>query len=130
MLPQLGFVGFRCGGWLVQPFFDTRNAVATEEVTIRAGAVTKRNFTRIVVRRVHGRSLIERRFSSEPQVALPFARCRVATFTVQRGTEAREIRASVTAEFVAGTFAMRGVPVRRGACYVRRWSVRMDVRPY
>jgi hypothetical protein len=130
-LPQLGSAGFRCRrGWTVQPFFDEGSAVATEAVTIRAGSVTRRNFTDAVAGRIHGRSLIERKFSSSQRLALPSGHYRTATFTVHQGDEAREIDATVTAEFVAGTFAVRGVAGRLGTCYVKRWSVRMNVSPY
>jgi hypothetical protein len=63
-------------------------------------------------------------------LALPFGRYGSVSFTIRQGTEAREIVATVRAEFVDGTFAIRGVRGRLGACYARRWFVRMDVRPY
>jgi hypothetical protein len=104
-------VSFRCRpDWSVQPGFDLRGAAATEEVTIRAGAVVRRNFTR-------------------ERLALPFGHYGTVRITVRQADEAREIDAAVTADFVAGTFAVR-VSSRLGACYVRRWSVWMVVRPY
>ena len=52
-LPQIGSAGFTCNRrWKVQPFFDLGSAIATEAVTIRAGAVTRRNFTFRVGRQV------------------------------------------------------------------------------
>jgi len=130
-LPQLGSVSFRCGAdWSVQPVFDLRGAVATEEVTIRAGEVVRRNFTRRVVGRVHGRPLVEEQFSRGLALAVPPGHYRTVRFAVRQATEARVIEAAVRTDFVAGTFAVRGVSGRLGACYVRRWSVRIDVRPY
>ena len=74
-LPRLGSVGFRCGRrWEVQPVFDMRSALATDEVTIRAGAVTRHNFTRKVVGRLHGRPLVEEQVSRALELALPFGR--------------------------------------------------------
>jgi len=131
VLPQLGSVSFRCGpDWSVQPMFDLRGAVATEEVTIRAGEVVRRNFTRRVVGRVHGRPLVEEQFSRGLALAVPPGHYRTVRFAVRQATEARVIEAAVRTDFVAGTFAVRGVSGRLGACYVRRWSVRIDVRPY
>ena len=115
-LPLLGSVSFRCRpDWSVQPVFDLRGASATEEVTIRAGGVLRRRFT-------HS--------PGAQEVALPFGHYGIVRFTVHQITEAREIEAAVTADFIAGTFAERAASGRVGACYVRRWSVRMDVRPY
>ncbi len=64
------------------------------------------------------------------ELALPFGHIRTVTFTVRQGDEAREIDAVVTADVVAGTFEMRGVPGRFGDRYVKRWSVRITVSPY
>ena len=85
------------------------SAVATEEVTIRAGAIVRRNITRKVVSRVHGRPLIEQQYSSAQELALPFGRYRTVTFSVWQADEARVIDATPTDDFVAGTFAVRGV---------------------
>jgi hypothetical protein len=130
-LPQIGSAGFTCNrGWEVQPFFDLGSAIATEAVTIRAGAATRRNFTFRAVGGHRGRRLVEQESSRARELALPFGRYGSVSFTIRQGTEAREIVATVRAEFVDGTFAIRGVRGRLGACYARRWSVRMDVRPY
>jgi hypothetical protein len=130
-LPQLGFVSFRCRpDWSVQPVFDLRGAAATEAVTVRAGGIVRRNLRGRIAERVRGGSLIEQQFSRAREVALPFGHYGTARFTVRQADEAHEISAAVTADFVAGTFAKRGVSRRLGACYVRRWSVQMDVRPY
>ena len=130
-LPRIGFAGFTCNrGWEVQPFFDLGSAIATEAVTIRAGAVARRNFTFRAVGRFLGRRLVEEQFSRARELVMPSGRYRSVSFTIRQGTEAREVVATVRAEFVDGTFAVRGVRGRLGACYARRWSVRMDVRPY
>ena len=130
-LPQLGSAGFSCNrDWEVQPVFDLGSAVATEAVAIRAGAITRRNFTFKVVGTLRGRKLIEEEFSRARELALPYGHYRSASFTIRQGTEAREIVARVRVEFADGTFAVRGVPTRLGACYAKRWSVRMDVSPY
>lgn len=130
-LPQIGSAGFTCNrDREVQPFFDLGSAIATEAVTIRAGAATRRNFTFRAVGRHRGRRLVEEEFSRARELALPFGRYGSVSFTIRQGTEAREIVATVRAEFVDGTFAVRGVRGRLGACYARRWSVRMDVSPY
>jgi hypothetical protein len=124
-------VSFRCRpDWSVQPVFDLRGAVATEEVTIRSGAEVRRNFTREAVGRVRGRPVPEVRVSRAEELALPFGHYGTAWITVRQADEAREIDAAVTADFVAGTFTFRGISRPLGACYVRRWSVRMVVRPY
>jgi hypothetical protein len=116
-LPELGSAGFRCGRrWAVEPFFDMRLSLATEGVTIRAGAVARRNFTYKVVGRIHGKPLLEEQFSRAGVLALPFGHYRSVTFRVRQSTEPREIDATITADF--------------GLCYVRRWSVQMDVSPY
>jgi hypothetical protein len=129
-LPQLGSASFRCDrNWAVQPRFDMHSAVATEGVAIRAVTIARRNFTGTVVGRLHGRPLIGQEHSRAQELALPFGHYRTVTFTVRQGDEAREIDATLTAHFVAGAFAVRGVPGRRGACYVKRWSVRMNVSP-
>ena len=85
------------------------SAVATEEVRIRAGAIVRRNITRKVVGRVHGRPLIEQEYSSARELALPFGRYRTVTFSLWQADEARVIDATLTGDFVAGTFAVRGV---------------------
>jgi hypothetical protein len=129
-LPQLGSAGFVCGpDWEVRPFFDLGSAIATEAVTIRAGALTRRNFSYQVVGRLHGRPALEQEFSRARELMLPFGDYRAVSFTIRQDTEAREIVGTVHAELVAGTFAVRGVRQRLSACYVRRWWVRMDVRP-
>ena len=116
-LPQLGSAGFRCGRrWSVEPFFDMRLSVATEGVTVRAGAIARRNFTYKVVGRIHGKPLLEEQFSRAGVLALPFGHYRSVTFRVRQSTEARAIDATITADF--------------GPCYVRRWSVQMQVSPY
>ena len=86
------------------------SAVAIEEVRIRAGAIVRCNITpRKVVGRVHGRPLIEQEYSSAQELALPFGRYRTVTFSLWQADEARVIDATLTADFVAGTFAVRGV---------------------
>ena len=131
-LPQLGsWRSLPCRpDWSVQPAFDLRGAAATEAVTVRAGAVVRRNFGGRVAEQVRRRRLIEEQFSRAREVALPFGHYATARFTVRQADEAREIEAAVTVDFVAGTVAVRGTAGRFGACYVRRWSVRIDVRPY
>jgi len=130
-LPQLGSAGFVCNrDREVQPVFDLGSAVATEAVTIRAGAITRRNFGFRMADTHRSRKLVEEEFSRARELALPFGHYRSASFTIRQGTEAREIVATVRAEFVDGTFARRGVPVRLGACYAKRWSVQMSVSPY
>lgn len=129
-LPQLGSAGFVCArDWEVRPFFDLGSAIATEAVTIRAGALTRRNFSYEVVGRLHGRPVVERQFSRAQELALPFGDYRSVSFTIRQDTEPREIVATARAELVAGTFAVGGVRGRLGACYVKRWLVRMGVRP-
>ena len=129
-LPQLGSAGFSCDrDWEVRPFFDLSSATATEAVTIRAGAVTRQNFGFRVVGRFSGRKAVEEEFSRAREVALPSGRYGSVSFTIRQGTEPRDIVATVRADFVDGTFAVRGVRGRLGACYVKRWSVRMDVSP-
>ena len=114
-LPQLGSAGVVCGrDWTAQPFFYAGPAGATEEVRIRAGVAP----------------LVEEELSPAQQLALPFGHYRTVVFRVRQGTQAREIVATVTAEVVAGTFKVRGVPEALGACYVKRWSVAMNVNPY
>ncbi len=130
-LPQLGSAGFICGrDWTVQPFFNMGSAVATEEATIRAGAVARRNFAVRIVGPSRGKPLIEEKFSPAQQLELPFGHYRAVAFGVRQGGEAREIVATVRADVVAGTFKVRGVPEPLGACYVQRWSVTMNVSPY
>ena len=129
-LPQLGSAGFVCGrDWEVRPFFDLGSAIATEAVAIRAGALTRRNFSYKVVGGLHGRPVAREEFSRARELALPFGDYRSVSFTIRQDTEAREIVATVQAQFVAGTFAVGGVRQRLGACYAKRWWVRMDVRP-
>jgi hypothetical protein len=130
-LPQLGSVGFRCSrSWAVQPFFDLAPAVATEEVTIRAGSLTKRNFVREIVGRSHGRAITRVAVAQIRQLALPFGHYRNVTFTVRQSTEARAIAAIVGAEFVAGKFRAPADSEEFAKCYVKRWAVRIDVSPY
>ena len=127
-LPQLGSVSFRCGRNLsVQPFFSMASAVASEEVTIRAGTMTRRNFKERAVGRTHGRPVFEEEFSPAEELALPSGHYGIVNFTVHQGDEARLIEATLTAEFVAGTFRVPGVREPLAACYVKRWSVRMIV---
>ncbi len=59
--------------------------------------------------------MIEEEFSRAPELALPFGHYRTVTFAIRQGTEAHEIDATLTAVF--------------GACYVKRWLVRMNVSP-
>ena len=109
-LLQLGSASFGCdSNWAVQPRQDMHSAVATEKVTIRAGAIVRRNITRKVVGPVHGRPLIEQQYSSAQELALPFGRYRTVTFSLRQADEARVIDATLTADFVAGTFAVRAV---------------------
>jgi hypothetical protein len=129
-LPQLGSAGFVCvPDSEVRPFFDLGSAIATEAVTIRAGALARRNFSYEVVGRLHGRPVVEREFSRARELALPFGDYRSVSFTIRQDTEPREIVATARAELVAGTFAVGGVRGRLSSCYVKRWWVRMDVRP-
>ena len=126
----MGFVSFRCDSALrVQPFFDTRGATAEEAVTIHAGAVTRRNFSTRVVGQSHGEPLVETTISRAPLIALPPAHYGTVRFTVSTGSEARALRASVTAQFVAGIVTTKGYPPL-GACYVKHWLVSMTVSPY
>jgi hypothetical protein len=129
-LPQLGLITFRCSESLgVQPIFDMRGAEATEEVTVRAAGITRRNFRTRVVGQHHGVKLRETSYSPQPQLALPFGHYRNVVFTVRQGTEAREITAKVEAEFVAGAVHQKGAP-RGWACYATRWLANMRVSPY
>ncbi|MGO9891626.1 MAG: hypothetical protein ACLP0L_27515 [Solirubrobacteraceae bacterium] len=82
-----------------------------------------------MVGRHHGRPVLEQEFSRARELALPLGDYRSVSFTIRQDIEAREIVARVRAELVAGTFAVRGVGQRLGACYVKRWWVRMNVRP-
>jgi len=128
-LPQLGSAGITCGrDWTVRPFFYAGRADATEEVTIRAGAIERRSFALRVPGRRRGKPVVERELSPAEQLALPFGHYGTVVFTVRQGTEAREIVATVRAEVVAGTFKRHGVSL--GACYVTRWSIAMNVSPY
>jgi len=130
-LPQLGSVGFRCSrSWAVQPFFDLAQAVATEEVTIRAGSLTKRNFAREVVGRSYGKAITRVAVAQIRQLALPFGHYRKVTFTVRQSTEARAIAAIVGVEFVAGKFRVAADSEELAGCYVKRWAVRIDVSAY
>jgi hypothetical protein len=84
-LPQLGSVGFWCGrSWTVQPFFNVGQAVATEQVTIRARSLTRRNLTRTVVGRTHGRPITRVEVAPIRWLALPFAHYRSAAVTVDK----------------------------------------------
>jgi hypothetical protein len=47
--------------------------------------------------------LIVEEFSRALPLGLPFGRYRTVTFTVRQGDEVREIDATLTADFVAGT---------------------------
>jgi hypothetical protein len=51
------------------------------------------------------------------------------SFTVRQDTEPHEIVATVRAELVDGTVAVPWIRGRLGDCYVKRWSVVMDLRP-
>jgi hypothetical protein len=82
-----------------------------------------------VVGRLHDRPALEQELSRARELMLPFGDYRSVSFTIRQDTEAREIVGTVQAELIAGTFAVRGVRQRLGACYVKRWWVRMDVRP-
>lgn len=129
-LPQMGFVSFRCDrSWRVQPFFDTRGASSAEAVTIWAGRVVRRNFKTRTVGHSHGKPLRETSYSSDPVLALPYAHYGRVVFTAETGDEARELRATVAAQFVAGVFAQKDGPAL-GGCYVKRWNVSMSVNPY
>jgi hypothetical protein len=126
----MGFVGFRCDRtFRVQPFFDAHASTSEEEVTVKAGNITRRNFTTRVVGRNGSRLLRETSYSSQLVTALPFAHYRDVTFTVSTGDAARALSAKVTAQFVAGTFRHEGYPPL-GACYVKRWLVAMAVSPH
>lgn len=129
-IPQMGSIGFRCdSAFRVQPFFDMRGAATTEEVTIRAPGITRRNFTTRIVGHNGTMPLRETTYSTEQVVALPFAHYRTVTFLVHGGSEARAITARATARFVAGVFKPKGDPPL-GACYVKQWLVSMAVSPY
>ena len=122
----MGFVSFRCDrAFRVEPFFDTHGSANGDElVTLRAGDLVKRNFkTRVVHQR--GKTLHETAASPNPRIALPYAHYGVVTFAVHEGSEARILDAKVSAEFVAG-FRQNGRSVL-GACYVRRWSLSLEV---
>jgi hypothetical protein len=86
----------------VRPLFDLGSAIAAGAVTIRAGALTRRNFSYEVVGRLHGRPVVEREFSRLRELALPFGDYRSVSFTIRQDTEARDIAAIVRAELVAG----------------------------
>lgn len=126
-VPQMGVVSFRCDrAWRAQPVFDAHGALATEEVTIHGGKLTRRNFTRRLVGHDHGRPLWETRFSAPKRIALPFAHYHTVVFTLHQGTEARILDTKVTAQWVAGIIRKRSGP-RLGACFVKRWLLSMNV---
>jgi hypothetical protein len=127
VVPQMGFVGFRCDrAWRVQPFFDLHYVAATEEVSIRAGNLIRRNFTRRLVGHTHGRPLWLARVSPAQRIALPFAHYHSVVFTLHQGTEARILDARVIALFVARVVTTKGTPPL-AACLVKHWSVSMSV---
>jgi hypothetical protein len=129
-LPQLGSIRFRCSARRgVQPIFDARGAPSEDQVTVHAGGLTRRNFT---VRVVHlGHRLLGREVIYAPgdELTLPFGHYRSASFVVHQGTEARAIDARVQITFVADRFDRYGVDGLY-ACYVSRWSSRIDVGPF
>ena len=127
---QMGFVSFRCdSAFRVQPFFDMHGAATTEQVTIRAPGITRRNFTTRIVGHNGTIPMRETTYATEQVIALPFAHYRSVTFMVHGGSEARAITARATARFVAGLFNPKGDPPL-GACYVKHWLVSMAVSPY
>ena len=63
------------------------SADATDEVTMRAGGITRRNFTTRVVGPSDGHKLRETSFSPQLQLTLPFEHYRKVVFTVRQGTE-------------------------------------------
>jgi hypothetical protein len=90
-----------------------RGADATDTVTVRAGGITRRNFTTRVVGQRHG----------------PFGHYRKVVFTVRQGTEARALTANADVEFVAGAVVRKGRPLG-SACFAKHWHVDMNVSPY
>lgn len=131
-LPQLGRFRFRCNSaFAVQPTFTPRGAPSEDTVIMRAGAFVARNYVQKVVGRVHGRPLIEIRFThpSAP-VTLPFAHYRLVTVTVRQATEARELVARLSVRLVAGRFRRAGVRGLLGACFASQVSSVLDIRPY
>jgi hypothetical protein len=126
----MGFISFRCDrAFRVQPFVDTHGVASEEAVTIRAGNITRRNFKTRTVGSSGGKPLRETTYAAGHIVALPYAHYGRVVFTAKTGTEARELRATVTAQFVDGAFQSNG-HARFRACYVRHWSVSMSVSPY
>jgi hypothetical protein len=123
----MGFVGFRCDRrFRVQPFFDTYGSVnGSDVVTVRAGRVSRRNFTTRLVR-LDGKTFHEMTISPEPVIALPFAHYRLVTFVIHEGSEARILEARVSARFISGPAGHQG-RTRLRACYVRHWSLSLDV---
>ena len=99
--------------WAVQPFFDLAQAVATEEVTIRAGSLTKRNFALEVVGRSHGRAITRVVVAQIRQLALPFGHYRNATFIVRQSTKRARLPRSWLSSSSPASSARR--PTRRGS---------------
>lgn len=129
-LPQIGAVSFRCDrAFRVQPLFDTHGATSEEAVTIRAGNVTRRNFTTRTVGYSNGMPLRETHYAPNPVLTLPYAHYDKVVFTARTGTEARALAATVTARFVDGVVKRNGAPPL-GGCYVKHWSASMSVSPY
>jgi hypothetical protein len=120
-------VSFRCDrAFRVQPFFDTHGSTNGDDlVTVRAGRVVRRNFTKRVVRRGN-KTFNEITISSAPVVALPYSHYGRVTFRIREGSEARILDAGVTADFVASKSTSRD-GVSLGACYVKRWLLSLTV---
>jgi hypothetical protein len=57
----------------VQPFFDEHVVTSEEAVTIRAGTITRRNFTTRAVGYSHGKPLRETTYATGFVLALPYA---------------------------------------------------------
>ena len=114
----------------MQPFFDTHGVASEEAVTIRAGNITRRNFKTRTVGSSGGKPLRETTYAAGHILALPYAHYGRVVFTARTGTEARELHATVTAQFVAGVFHQTNGHPPLGACYVRHWNVSMSVSPY
>jgi hypothetical protein len=114
----------------VQVIFDMRGTASEDAVTIRAGGTTWRNFrTRVVGRTRAGQTLREVTYARRSRFAIPFGDYHTITIAVHQGTEARAIDATARAVFVAGMFKAGSGP-RLYGCYVRRWSSRVEVRPF
>jgi hypothetical protein len=108
-IPQAGRIGFRCdSAGAVQPFYDGHGTPSEDAVTIRAGAVVRRNYTTRVVGHAHGRPLIEFRFSTPAYLALPYGDYPTVMFTIEQGTEARIIHARATVQFMPRLCLARG----------------------